>query len=329
MKGSRSRLVKSGVKLLKWVITVVVLIAIGAQLRHVLRDFREQGARFDFQTPWFILSMVLYLVGLTCQGIFFQRILMRGTTPVGLIPSVRAYLIGHLGKYVPGKAMVVLVRVGLIVPFGARASTAAIATFYETLVMMASGSLLALLGFLCSTPWNGLGLAASLGFLGLFLAIVIPPVFPRVTRWFSSPFPAVGTDAIPRIDSRLLLEGLALGLAGWILLGLSQIAVMATLGLGATCGKAWPLTLAGVSLATVAGFTVAVLPGGLGIREWVLLTTITPSHGRDVAVVSALLLRLSWLLAELLAAGALLGLRPRPVHSAEPTTLDTQEPTAS
>jgi len=36
----------------------------------------------------------------------------------------RAYLIGHLGKYVPGKAMVVVLRVGLITPYGARAATA-------------------------------------------------------------------------------------------------------------------------------------------------------------------------------------------------------------
>lgn len=327
MNRSRSRLVRVGIKTAKWLITLVVLIAIGVQLERVLRDFREQGSRFEFLVPWFILSMVLYLAGLTCQGVFFQRILLRGTTPVRLLPSIRAYLIGHLGKYVPGKAMVVVVRVGLIVPFGARASTAAIATFYETLVMMASGSLLALVGFLLSTPWNGLGLLASLGFLGLFLAIVIPPVFPRLTKWFSSPFPAVGTDAIPRIDGRLLLEGMVLGLVGWVLLGLSQIAVMATLGLGETSVKSWPLTLAGVSLATVTGFAVAVLPGGLGIREWVLLTTITPTHGRDVAVVSALLLRLSWLLAELLAAGTLIGLRARPSQSA--ATPDDQEPTAS
>ena len=53
----------------------------------------------------------------------------------------------HLGKYVPGKAMVVIVRAGMVVPFGARASTAAIATFYETLVMMASGGLIAAAGF--------------------------------------------------------------------------------------------------------------------------------------------------------------------------------------
>ena len=60
---------------------------------------------------------------------------------------MRAYLVSHLGKYVPGKAMVVVMRAGLSMPYGARGATAAIATFYETLVMMAAGSLMAALGF--------------------------------------------------------------------------------------------------------------------------------------------------------------------------------------
>ena len=68
-------------------------------------------------------------------------------SPIALGPALRAYLVSHLGKYVPGKAMVVVMRAGMSVPFGARGATAAIATFYETLVMMASGGLLAALGF--------------------------------------------------------------------------------------------------------------------------------------------------------------------------------------
>ena len=84
---------------------------------------------------------MLYLVGLTFNGIFFRRVLDASPTPVGLFAAVRAYLVSHLGKYVPGKAMVVVVRVGLVTPYGARPATAAFATLYETLVMMASGGL--------------------------------------------------------------------------------------------------------------------------------------------------------------------------------------------
>ena len=86
--------------------------------------------------------MGLYLAGLTLFGVFFDRIMKASPTPVRLGPAVRAYLISHLGKYVPGKAMVVVMRVGLVTPYGARPATAAFATLYETLVMMAAGALI-------------------------------------------------------------------------------------------------------------------------------------------------------------------------------------------
>jgi uncharacterized membrane protein YbhN (UPF0104 family) len=60
-------------------------------------------------------------------------------------------------------------------------------------------------------------------------------------------------------------------------------------------------------LATVAGFAVAVAPGGLGVREWVLWTALGAATGdRDRAVVAALALRLVWVVAEIAAAGLLL-----------------------
>jgi uncharacterized membrane protein YbhN (UPF0104 family) len=61
----------------------------------------------------------------------------------------------------------------------------------------------------------------------------------------------------------------------------------------------------------VAGFVVAVLPGGLGVREGVLMYALAPALGEDLAVVAALALRLVWVAAELLAAAVLLPLGPR------------------
>ena len=52
----------------------------------------------------------------------------------------------------------------------------------------------------------------------------------------------------------------------------------------------WPAVVGGVALATVAGFAVAVLPGGLGVREGVLMTTLSPTLGADTAVIAALAL---------------------------------------
>ena len=112
-----------------------------------------------FEPGWLVGSGLLYLVGLLACGRFFELILRSSPTPVNLLPGAASLFVSHLGKYVPGKAMVVIVRAGMVVPFGAGAATAAIATFYETLVMMASGGLIAAAGFAIAT---GSGASAGL-----------------------------------------------------------------------------------------------------------------------------------------------------------------------
>lgn len=298
-------------RLVKFVLAILVLGAVGRHVARTWNDLRQHGETLHVEPVWLVVAGGLYLAGLTACGVFFGSILRHSPSPVALFPSVRAYLISHLGKYVPGKAMVVVMRVGLVTPYGARPATAAIATFYETLVMMASGSLGAVAGFACwrdprQSLW--LGISAALGLA--FLVVVEPRVFPRVTRVATMPFPNIGPEAMPDIHWKRLGEGLILTLIGWILLGLSQVAVVRAFAPAGVSLRLWPVVAASVALATVSGFVVAVMPGGLGVREGVLMTTLAPAVGNDTAVVAALALRLVWVIAEGLAAGVLGLFRP-------------------
>jgi glycosyltransferase 2 family protein len=330
---ARPRWKKLAITALKSSVALVVLWAVG---RHVLRtwnDLRGRSISLHFEPGWLIGSGLLYLAGLSAFGWFYERILRASSTPVALLPALRAYLVSHLGKYVPGKAMVVVIRAGMVVPFGARASTAAIATFYETLMMMAAGGLIAAVGFapaVGSSPleinlpvWGRFELfvyrLAALSGLGsglAFLVLVLPPVFARLTALVSLPIPGIGPEAMPRLTGRLLVQGLFWSSGGWVLLGLSQLAVVRAFDPeGAqtllAAGLA-PVVIASVALATVAGFLVAVLPGGLGVREGVLMSALAPALGSDQAVVAALALRLVWVVAELAASAVLLPWSRRP-----------------
>jgi hypothetical protein len=309
---------------IKGILTVVVLAFVG---RHVVRTWRELEARGQLphlEASWLVAGAGLYLLGLAMQGVYFWRVLQAGPTPIRLFPALRAYLISHLGKYVPGKALVVVMRAGMVVPFGARAAAAAFATLYETLVMMAAGGLVATVGFsLASTsnaslpiPWSGGSVVeGSLALpslaLGLaFLIIVLPAIFPRLAALARVPLPGVGPDALPRLSSRLLGEGIVLASLGWILLGLSQVAVIRALSPSGFPPGHWPLVVASVALATAAGFAVPVAPGGLGVREWILWTALGGALDGDLAVVAALMLRLTWIVAEIAAAAPLFAIRP-------------------
>jgi uncharacterized membrane protein YbhN (UPF0104 family) len=296
-----------------------VLYAVARHVFGILSGLSGRAALPRVAPVWLLVAFAAYLVGLVLNGLWFGAILKHSTSPVTKWAAVRAYLISHLGKYVPGKALVVVMRVGLVVPAGARASTATLATLYETLVMMAAGGLTAALGFLLvqqhsavvSVPWFG-PRRVPFGLLGfglgaLFLSVTIPEVFRRLARPLIAPFRRSDVEVVPRFSLKLLAEGLAWTTPAWLLLGLSQVAVLWAFGWGAPITlELWPAVIASVALATVAGFTVPVVPGGLGVREWVLWTSLGTVLDHERAVVSTLTLRLVWVLAEVGAACVLL-----------------------
>jgi glycosyltransferase 2 family protein len=322
MEVNRDRVLRWVKPALKWSLGAVVLVFAG---RHVARTWYElhaEGRLIRLDPAWLGLSIALYLAGLCLCGVFYRDLLSASPTPTRLGPAVRAYLISHLGKYVPGKAMVVVMRVGLTVPYGARPATAAFATVYETLVMMASGALIAVLGFLLSPmltlpiaagrlgTWHPPIIAVAVALEMVFLIVVAPPIFRRLSGLIHLPFPSIGPSALPELSGRLLARGFAWTGAGWILLGLSQAAILQSLLPGGLAPSLWPAVVASVALATVAGFVVGIAPGGLGVREWVLWTVLGAAIDRDMAVVAALALRLAWVAAEVLAALALSAIRP-------------------
>jgi uncharacterized membrane protein YbhN (UPF0104 family) len=101
---------------------------------------------------------------------------------------------------------------------------------------------------------------------------------------------------------------------GWVILGLSLWAVLRGIGVEQLLWASQtvpldpvgqlPLYTASVSLSMVAGF-LSLIPGGAAVREAVLAELLSPHFGATIAVVSAIVLRLVWLMSELLISGIL------------------------
>ena len=91
----------------------------------------------------------------------------------------------------------------------------------------------------------------------------------------------------------------------WILLGVSFWAVLQSMGIpGPSLLRSLPGYVASVSLATVAGF-LSLIPGGAFVREAILTGITGPSLGEGVALVAAVVLRLVWLVSEMVISGML------------------------
>ncbi|MGL4595668.1 MAG: lysylphosphatidylglycerol synthase transmembrane domain-containing protein [Thermoguttaceae bacterium] len=227
---------------------------------------------------WLFVSILFYIVGYL-PGMIFWRYSMQslGQSP-GFYESFRAYYIGHLGKYIPGKAVVVVLRSGLLRRDQTRPSVAAAAVFIETLVMMATGGLLSALIVMIwfqdikHAFWIVL---LSLGLMLISGLPILPPLFRKMAKRLG-----VGRGD-PEIDEKLKgLKWKTLGIGViyssicWILLGISLWATVRGIGLEAPFWENMARFTLAAALSTVLGF-VLMIPGGFGVREVVIAQVLT------------------------------------------------------
>ena len=261
------------------------------------RDFRLR----DLRPGWLVLSSLIYLAALVPCWRFWHRILQVMGQQPHWRETMRAFYIGHLGKYVPGKAMVVVLRTALVRSPRVNTAIAASTVFVETLTMMAVGAFVAagILGLLFREQ-RGLMLLA----LGLMVCAglpTLPPIFRILVKrlGMGKVTGQVDLDAAVRgLTARVMVVGWLTIAVGWGLMGLSLWAVMRASGPELVSLWDWPLLTACVALALVAGF-LSLLPGGIGVREAVVTALLAEPFGAGPAVIAAILLRLTWLGGEL------------------------------
>lgn len=291
--------------LAKVVLGMAVLVAAGNEVLGSLA--RMESSQVRFSVPILGLSLLCYLAGMAVFAEFWRRAVgaLEGKPP--RLDCHFAYFVSQLGKYVPGKAWVILIRYGLIGKnhLSFRAVTAY--SVYESFSVMGSGALLSFLAllFLGADPtllWLALGLSVAL------LAASHPPV----SSWVAGVAPlARGRDGkpMPVPTWKVFRKGAPLLTLGWILAGASFPLA------GAGVGVAYPgpsdVVLAGAAsgLAVAAGFVVLVAPAGLGVREWLLVQTLGPSVGEGPAALIAVAARGLQVCGELGMAVVLYGLR--------------------
>lgn len=310
----------------KWLFRAVKLLIVVLLVWAIRRTLYEAWSQLDeyswqFRPAWLALSAVLYLTGLFAAGFFWYRILRVLGQDARLGETMRAYFVGHLGKYVPGKAMVVVIRTAMIRGRRIDTSVAAVSVFLETLTMMAVGAFLAAAFLAAAIQDQGPAFWGAMGLVVVAGLPTLPPVFKRLVR-----LAGVGKSdpeiahKIDKLGYKTLLLGWGFMILSWGMLGLSYWATLRAMGIeGLDPVAQLPRYTASVALATVAGFLLLVLPGGVGVREAFLAELMIPylktlvSQAAVAAWASAAVLRLVWLASELVISGILY-----PMHKRKP-----------
>ncbi|MEM7453165.1 MAG: lysylphosphatidylglycerol synthase transmembrane domain-containing protein [Planctomycetota bacterium] len=300
------------INVVRWAIAVVVVVT----LVYVVGNATTQLSESDFSFKqvgygWWALSVGVYVVTMILSASFWHRVLVALGQRPSFSKSLLAYFVSQLGKYVPGKAMVVVVRTDIIRGEKVNAAPAAASVFVETLTWIFVGS--AISSFLFAVMFRD---QTMLGILAIVFTLVAglltwPPVFKKLAASISAVLKR-GAGAEKSLDRFAGLNVATMGYGwivmtfGWCLNGLSLWCVLKGMPGTDVAISDFPLTLICVALATVAGF-VSLLPGGLGVRELVIIPLLGTRFGPVTAIVAAIVIRLVWLGAEVVASAIIYG----------------------
>jgi uncharacterized membrane protein YbhN (UPF0104 family) len=305
--------------LAKLALAAAIVIGVAQQFIRILSDPEFTRVHFSIRFELLIPAGILYLLAQSCWGAFWVRLLKAEGVPVTWYAGFRAYFVSQFGKYIPGKVMVILMRVGMLRSAKVSSLAVAVTATYETLTSMASGALIGVL-FL---PYVGvLPDAISGKTTALFAIAALPVVLGALNKLGARiAFNKRGPDVrpLPAPSLWLLAQGLLHGACGWCLLGLSLGLAIKSIGVDTEAlSQTYPADLGAVALSYVAGFVILFAPGGLGVREYVLMKALTLRFGiadtttaEGLAIVIALLLRLAWTIGEVLVALSLFFIKPR------------------
>jgi glycosyltransferase 2 family protein len=312
----------------RWGWPIAKAIAACALLTAIGQKFYDDLARLDRRHVeprplWLVASGALYFAGMLLSAWYWHHLLhVFGERP-RFLTAVRAYYIGHLGKYVPGKAWALLLRGSFVRGPDTRFGVAIISSFYEVLTTMAAGALVAALVFAIDPPnvpgmdWHPL--LTGLLLLALCGVPLLPGVFNFLVGRMAQRFQKVESFRLPRLRPLTLLVGLAATGAGWLLFGLGVWAMLQGVlpAPPELSVQVWMRCAGSIGLAYVAGFLILFLPGGIGAREYFLLHLLAFAGPETLIAVAVLLLRLVWTVVEVVAAALLFVIKKAPKPQGE------------
>ncbi len=274
---------------------------------------RPLTIRYDFLALALLLDMagMMLISGPFGMALFDRERLAPTTHKLTWNVTAQAYLISQIGKYVPGKAIVIVVRYMVLGRLGFSLGVVVLATFFETFCSLSAAALLSFL--LWSLPISVMGQSALaelpwawpislLFFLGL-VSFILPPVLAIAPRLLAKIIPTARHHAENPIGWKTIGWSFVPALLGWSMLGASFAAVVQSVYPKNLSLTEVPTLGAVFTLSYVAGF-LSMVPGHFGIREFIMDVVLRPLlDGDQLVVVSATLLsRLVTLIGEIVLA---------------------------
>lgn len=284
-----------------WVRRAFVVAAVAAAVVAVAleRDAVGQALR---QASW---SFVALALALSLLNVFFAALSWRAVSvglgaPLGVRDASVVYLVGQVGKYLPGGVWNFLASAELGSDRGVERRRTIGTMLVGVLLSAVVGGVLVLL----TLPGaRGTPLEAH-GWLVLLAPLALVAVLPAVLNRVLTTLLRVGRQAPveERLGAGAVVVSSLWSFASWVAVGL-QVLVLAV-AVGADPGMPLlRLSVGGYALAWIVGTALVFLPAGVGAREAMLALALAPVLGTGGILVVVLLCRVLLTVGDLAAAG--------------------------
>ncbi len=296
-------------QLLRLVKLGLVVVAVGLGGRAVGGRWGEVSRHLgELSLGWTAVAIGTSLVGQGVIALVWRELLADLGSPLPTLTGCRVFLLGQLGKYLPGSVFAVAGQMELAKRYDVPRQRSAAAGVVTLALNIAVGAIVAI----CALPLLPDRLAGR--FLPALLLLPLAGLLhPRV-------FTAILDRALrlirrPPLEQPLTGRGIARAsgwcVASWLLLGLHIWALCRDVG---ASGPVLALGVTGFAAAWLVGFVVLFAPAGFGPREGVLVAVLAGSlvGGASSALVVAALSRLLLVLGDALLAVLALGVGRSP-----------------
>lgn len=295
----------------------------GAIILYVLvRNFLDnwhkvQDQPIQWDLHWeFIAASLIVTWAMYAVLIWGWRTVLEGWREwLRIVDAARIWTISSLGAYIPGKVWSIAGMAVMAQQRGVSGATAMGSAVVMQLIAIATGASLAaalVASVLLDRLLDGWGSILAIGCAGCTLLGAIALTSPSVTRRIG--FLLRRPDAIRPVDPTALAAAVMANLAAWAGYGIA----LQLLALGTLHGVVLPWTVATGAFAAsyVIGFLAVLLPGGIGVREGILIVLLSPSIGFAPAAALAVASRIATTVTQVGAALPFLLFRRQPSANA-------------
>lgn len=279
----------------KIVLMVVVIGFIAKKFGESWNEVSNQQLHIDWRFAF--MTIACFAGSMLTNTLVWRWLAYRMGDRNRTLPLLGAYLFSQMGKYAPGKIMLLLMRIERAERVGMNKKTVVVSTLIENAMYMVSGGVTALLTlalFLINRP---VFLVAVLVPLAILVVMFHPSVFYKLVNKMLVKWNQPPVQKEEQLRKRDLALSVLMFTPVWIFGGIGLWSAARTV----TMIPIESITnLPGAFALSVTGGMASFLPGGLGIAEAIKSLFLDPITGPKAAVLAVAIQRMAQIIVEVI-----------------------------